>query len=199
MQWSPPCEYLKNQDMPRSNKSRSASSSEITRSLTTQEHLISHSGLNPNALAYDSTTPAATLWVNSVQTVMLQTAQAQVFNHEHPQTSQQTCIVLDSGSQCSYVPERITKELDLPSQGRQMMRIVTFGVQGDQPQPCELVKLGVTLKDGDMICLSLLTVPFICEPLTRQPVSLCQEQFGHLTGLDLADSSSDTNRCAYWM
>ena len=61
----------KNQDMPRSNEPRSASSSEITRSLTTQEHLTSHLGLNPNALAYDSTTPAATLWVNSGQTVLL--------------------------------------------------------------------------------------------------------------------------------
>ena len=35
--------------------------------------------------------------------------------------------------------------------------------------------------------LSLFTVPLICEPLSCQPVSLCQDRFEHLTHLDLAD------------
>ena len=37
--------------------------------------------------------------------------------------------------------------------------------------------------------LSLLLVPHICELLTCWPVSLAQNIFEHLTGLELADSS----------
>lgn len=43
----------------------------------------------------------------------------------------------------------------------------------------ELVKLGLVLKGGCMKCLFLLTVPSICEPLTCQPVFLCQHKFEH--------------------
>ena len=37
--------------------------------------------------------------------------------------------------------------------------------------------------------LTLLTVPFICEPLSVQPISLCQDMYSHLSCLELADAS----------
>ena len=36
----------------------------------------------------------------------------------------------------------------------------------------------------------LLTVPMICEPIAGQPVSFCQNDFSHLAGIELADSSN---------
>ena len=39
----------------------------------------------------------------------------------------------------------------------------------------------------------LSTVPHICEPLTYQPVSICQGNFNHLVGLNLADPSDGSS------
>ena len=51
------------------------------------------------------------LWTYANQTVLLQTAQAQVFNPLAPQRSQQVRIVLDSGSQQSFVAEQVARKL----------------------------------------------------------------------------------------
>ena len=45
------------------------------------------------------------------------------------------------------------------------------------------------MKSGQSIELNLLTVPLICESVSCQPVSICQTNFEHLKGIDLADSS----------
>lgn len=74
------------------------------------------------------------------------------------------------------------------------MTIMTFGSNEETPRTCELVRLGLTLKDGRTIELPLFTVPLICEALSRQPVSFCQERFHHLIGIDLADPS-DGHSC----
>ena len=126
-------------------------------------------------------------------TVTLQTAQAQVFNPVQPQMSQRVRFVLDTGSQHSYVTEEVRRNLALPSEGRQTMRIVTFGSQEEQLQACELVKLCVSLKGGCTQSLSLFSVPHICEPLMCQPLSFCPSRFEHLSGLDLADPTNGSS------
>ena len=47
-------------------------------------------------------------------------------------------------------------------------------------------------KDNTDLRLSLLVVPLICEPLSHQPVAYAKEEFDHLQGLDLAESSCGT-------
>ena len=47
--------------------------------------------------------------------------------------------------------------------------------------------------DGPDPELTMLTVPYICEPLSIQPISLCPEKYDHLSSLELADAS-DGNR-----
>ena len=43
--------------------------------------------------------------------------------------------------------------------------------------------------DGPDVELSLFTVPYICEPLSVQPISLCTRSFKHIMSLELADTS----------
>ena len=50
------------------------------------------------------------------------------------------------------------------------------------------------LHDGQKRPLKLYCVPFICQPLTSQPISFCRENFEHLNGLELADPSDDSSR-----
>ena len=66
---------------------------------------------------------------------------------------------------------------------------MTFGSSRQQPHVCELVRMGLASKDGTTKHLMLFAVPMICEPVSCQPISFCQTDFDHLTGIDLADSS----------
>ncbi len=153
------------------------------------------SGLNAGAPAFQAQERRSTsLWVNSGRTVLLQTAQAKAFNPVSPHQSRRVRIVLDSGSQRSYVTEHVARELSQAPEGKQPMTIMTFGTSEEQPQVCERVRLSLALKNGRTRQLTLFTVPIICEPLSCQPVSLCQDSFDHIMGLDLADPSNGRSR-----
>lgn len=78
--------------------------------------------------------------------------------------------------------------------GEQCVSIMTFGSYEEKSQVCEFVKVGLTLQDGDSQQLTLLAVPMICEPLASQPIAFCQNNYEHLSGLDLADSSDGHSR-----
>ena len=154
------------------------------------------STLNVGAPAFSFQDPRQTtsLWVSSDRAVLLQTAQATVFNTETPQKSQRVRIVLDCGSQRSYVTERLTEELSLTTRKEQSLRIMTFGSSGEHTRICRIVKLGLLLKDGQTRPMTLFVVPLICEPLTCQPVSFCRDNFDYLQDLDLADPSDGSSR-----
>ena len=126
--------------------------------------------------------------------MLLQTAQAFAFNPDAPQISRPVRIVLDCGSQRSYVTDRVRQELSLKSKGEQPLTIMTFGSKEEKTQNCELARIGLVQRDGKTQHLMLFTVPVICEPLTCQPVSFCQETFKHLDGLQLADPSDGSSR-----
>ena len=54
---------------------------------------------------------------------------------------------------------------------------------------CDVIVIGMKTKDNTDLRLSLLVVPLICEPLSHQPVAYAKEEFDHLQGLDLDESS----------
>jgi hypothetical protein len=51
------------------------------------------------------------------------------------------------------------------------------------------VNVSMSVRGGETRQLTLYTMPMICEPLACQPISVCQADFKHLTGLPLADQS----------
>lgn len=85
-------------------------------------------------------------------------------------------------------------DLSLQPIGEQSMSIMTFGVHDEVPRRCEIVNVGISVRGGGTRQLTLYTVPIICEPLACQPISVCQANFKHLTGLPLADQSDGKNR-----
>ena len=150
-------------------------------------------GLNVKAPPFRARKPQNTsLWVNSSTTTLLQTAQTRAFNLNTQHPSIPVRIVFDNGSQQSYITESIAQELSLPTLGRQSLTVMTFGATDSRSQLCERVKLGLELKDGQTTQISLYTTPLICQPLTYQPISLCQDKFEHIMDLELADTS-ETN------
>ena len=121
------------------------------------------------------------------------TAQAQAFKPDVPQRRRQVRIVLDCGSQRSYVTEQVARELALNPKGEQSLTIMTFGSSAEQSRVCTFTKLNLVLSDGETQTLTLFAVPLICEPLVCHPVSFCQESFDHLNGLHLADPTDGSS------
>ena len=70
------------------------------------------------------------------------------------------------------------------------MSIITFGSDERNTQSCEVVRVGMKLRDGTNKELELFTVPLICKPLAAQPISLCVANYSHLAQLELAYSSA---------
>ena len=85
----------------------------------------SQSGLNTNASEFTSITTA--LYVDVNKTIFLQTALALVYNPCFPQSSLKVRIVLDSGSQRSYVSNRVRDALSLVPEKHSMCQLQHSG------------------------------------------------------------------------
>ena len=153
--------------------------------------------LDPEAPTFVAPPAASTtMYVNASKTVLLQTARASVYNPQDPQLSLRIRAVLDAGSQRSYITRNVRNLLRLTPKGQQPMSILTFESTQRLDQNCEIVQVGMKLRDGSDQFFGLFTVPTICEPLTSQPIALCTEKCGHLSQLDLADySEGDSEMC----
>lgn len=167
-----------NKSYPRTEDSTPSSSSETT------------AALNPEAVPYNPPTTSA-LWTCSAKRVLLQTAQATVFNPDCPSRTQRVRIVMDTGSHSSYITDRVREQLALTTAGERPLTITTFGATRGGRRMYEFVKVGLKLKSGLSQMLTLFSVPAICEPLTCHPLVDSREMYPHLSGLELADEPED--------
>ena len=149
-------------------------------------------GLNPGATTYNPPS-TRTLWTYSDKHVLLQTAQAIVFNPDCPSKKLRVRIVMDTGSQKSYVTDRVSERLTLNSAGEQCLSIVTFGALQGESQNCQYFKVGLLLKNGQSQIVTLYSVPVICEPLKSHSLSECIERYPHLNELEFADDHEGLN------
>ena len=143
-------------------------------------------GLNPDATPYTT----ATLCSDKLQAVFLQTARAVIHNPSTPHVSLEVCLLLDCGSQKSYISEQARELLHLDATGEQSLSIATFGSFKGSTKVCPIVGMGMHLKGYPLMSLLLYVVPTICEPLVGQPLIACVKQHPHLLGLELADFST---------
>eukprot|EP00731_Ephydatia_muelleri_P015789 Em0009g213a len=90
----------------------------------------------------------------------------------------QTRVLLDSGSQRSYISSKLCDELGLKEERKETLLVKTFAADEGRVQACRVVNFSVMTTDMGLSLLSILT---ICEPLTGQPIT-------YLSGPDLADS-----------
>ena len=151
-------------------------------------HSTSVPTLNPSALAFTSST-ATSLYVDSNRAILLQTALTEVSNPHDPSLTLRLRIVMDSGSQRSYLTQRVRDTLALPASGKQRLSIASFGSKQGEAKQCEVVRIAVRTKSGDNQEVDLFVIPHICDPLTAQPVGVCPKMYSYISQLDLADTS----------
>ena len=117
------------------------------------------------------------------QTVVLQTARANVFgvNRENRVTAR---ILLDNGSQKTYITEELKNKLQLTDESTQEINLNTFGSERFKKKTCSQVRFNIDLGDR-ALSVTALTHPVICSPLAT-PIG-CRD-YAHLQGLAFADS-----------
>ena len=91
-------------------------------------------------------------------------------------------MLLDGGSQHSYMTERARRMLNLDPDGEQQLSIATFCSARGGPKVCPIISVGVILKGYPSLNMSLFIVPTIFESLIGQPIDVCIEQNPHLSG-----------------
>ena len=132
--------------------------------------------------------PVLAMYVDVKTPVLLQTARAAVFQPHRPSLTTIVRIILDSGSQRSYVTDMVRKNLALHTEQTETIVMKTFGCH-EKVQICDVVKLAIKTATGMNLVLPFLVVPSICEPIAGQPITLARDTYPHLFGLNLADDS----------
>ena len=107
------------------------------------------------------------------QGILLQTARAQVYSVEDTSAEVSTRILFDSGSQRSYISEKVRARLQLKAIRSEKVIIKTFG-QGSDSKVTRLDVVQFKVRDNSdsgFTLIEALCVPTICSPLTNQFIS----------------------------
>ena len=149
----------------------------------TLNHPIQEKKENTNETKPESKGTTTTSNMEKRGTVLLQTARMTATNFDGSRSTQ-VKVLFDSGSQRSYVSNRLKTALKLKPVKNETLNLNTFGNSKFRKQNCDLVKLNLEDKDKAKITIEGLSFPVICSSL---PSRVNVQEFSHLDGLELAD------------
>ena len=105
---------------------------------------------------------------NNRKSILLQTAVVRAVNPDDPNKTVNLRVILDSGSQRTYITKNAREILKLTPVSKENAIIKVFGSDDDEINWYDLVALKlVSLNDDFEINVKCLEVPFICSPLTQ--------------------------------
>ena len=146
--------------------------------------------LEQQRVAAPSGNDSVVCYANSSTPVLLQTAQAVVFNPQQPDCKVKVRIILDKGSQRTYLTDNLKNTLRLPSQQKKQVSIKTIGSADERLKQVDDVAFGIELNGEPDLFLSSFTVPLIGQPLQSQPVNRVIGDNKCFSGFRLADYST---------
>ena len=133
-------------------------------------------------------TTSQTMYVGTRTSILLQTAKVNIYKPGMQENRINARLILDSGSQRSFVTTRVKNQLNLDAEGTENLMIKTFGGEAEELQTCEFLHLNIeTESTYPDLSLTAFVVPTICQPLKHQTTQAAQEIYHHLEGLNLAD------------
>ena len=109
--------------------------------------------------------------ISSGEMVLMQTARAEINNH-NTGSKQNVRLLLDSGSQRTYITESLAKKMNLKMGRKEEIMLVTFGSDTPKRIKTPTTKLDIILKDGSTLKISANVVPQIAGSIQRRPVNL---------------------------
>ena len=84
-----------------------------------------------------------------------------MYNPQKPEFRVKARIILDSGSQRTYLTNNLKNTLQLPTLEKKQVSIKTFGTTAERLELVEVVALGIELKGGPDLSLSASDLPTI--------------------------------------
>ena len=150
-------------------------------SLCDQNPVTKETGANTERRINTDTTVAVS---RSKGQVLLQTARTYAYTADNELVPVQ--ILMDIGSQRSYLSNALQTRLKLKPLRRENLTLNTFGNEQFNKRKCDLITVRLQVKQGEEIEISALSFPAICSPL-QVPVEI--DRYPHLQDLDLADAS----------
>ena len=125
----------------------------------------------------------------SKENVLMMTASAYVYGADMSKRTKIT-LLFDSGSQRSYVSEKLARQLTLDAKAKETVNLNTFGSTKYSKLTLNSVVVNVEVENDEIIPVHVLTHNVICTPLSPR---INVGNFPHLHGLTLADCFEDTN------
>ncbi|XP_052788666.1 uncharacterized protein LOC128223425 [Mya arenaria] len=140
--------------------------------------------------------PEENVLVSSGEMVLMQTAKTEVKGAKSDR-HRVVRMLLDSGSQRSYVSEALARKLNLKQEGKEEINVMTFGSDKSKVVKTKISTMELKLKTGDYMTISVNIVPVISGNIQRQPMKGLSENANHLLkSVDLADDiAEDSELC----
>ena len=129
--------------------------------------------------------------VSSGEMVLMQTARTEIRGQGQENSKGETVrILLDSGSQRTYVTEHLADMLQLKREKEEEIKLVTFGSDRPKVVKTTQTRLSVKLNNGQYMDITANIVPVISGTVQRNSMNLCSSKnIEHLVkSLDLADT-----------
>ena len=152
------------------------------------EHVqLAEEATNSNQNNYDQTEEK--MLISSGESVLMQTAVAEITN-PYEDSSHQVRLLLDCGSQRTYITESLANKLNLERADEIEIKLVTSGSDGPKVIKTLSAKVGIRLKDGQLFYITANIVPNITGTVHRKPLLFApSENMDYLmNSLDLADT-----------
>ena len=158
-----------------------------------QKHHISICEHSPKvANESKSEEPSSQFFSASKGSTLLQTAQAIISSNSGK--SDQIRVLLDSGSQKSFINENLSKTLNLPVVRKEKMILKSFESKNENVRTLDVVSARIRgLDNSASVEVELYVVPKICSPLSEQTIELAQVTHEHLIDLKMADFNNGSS------
>ena len=137
----------------------------------------------------DSVCSEENVLVTSGEMVLMQTAKTEIKGQRNTK-GEIVRILLDSGSQRTYVTEALADKLQLKREKEEEIKLVTFGCDRPKTVKTAQTKLSIKLNNGQYLAVTANIVPVISGTVQRKAMTLCSSKnMEHLVkSLDLADT-----------
>ena len=127
--------------------------------------------------------------------VIMQTALVKLFNMNKETLPRRSRLLLDCGSQRTYISKYIAEKLQLKEIGKIFLVVHTFGKSKPENIETQIVEIGIRLQSGFTMQLKASVVPNITEKMERQPVK--NEIREKLRRFELADTIPTVTESTY--
>ena len=125
--------------------------------------------------------------------ILLQTAKAVASSLTKLSTTTTVRIILDGGTQRSFIREEVQQKLKLTPTRQELLTINAFGgAAAAQPHHRDVIKGAIQALDGSPVVISAVCVLSICAPLRHQYYAEVATLHGSIRELPLADNCAGT-------